>query len=163
MGVSGIFYIGTWLEYWGNDCMYSWYIPDVRGCQGLLGAIAHSDSTSASPFFEVFIACKVGQCVTECVSKQNPQSCILSNGQSLSGCLFLHLEQKIDKIGSFSSFFFTCNVSIWELSVLKRSVLKFSSRLPSSTLVALPKAYLETLERESLESFPVLPFLWNTF
>ena len=90
MGELGIFYIGTWLEYWGNDCMYSWYILDVRGCQGLLGAIAHSDSTSASPFYEVFITCKVGQCETECVSKQNPQSCILSNEQSLSGCLFLH-------------------------------------------------------------------------
>ena len=111
MGGLGIFCIGTWLEYWGNDCMYSWYIPDVHGCQGLLGAIAHSDSASTSPFCEVFIAYKVGQCATKCVSKQNPQSCILSNGQSLSGCLFLHLKQKIDKIDYFSSFFFTCNVS----------------------------------------------------
>ena len=124
MGGLRIFCIGTWLEYWGNDCMYSWYILDVRGYQGLLGAIAHSDSTSTSPFYEVFITCKVGQYATECVSKQNLQSCILSNEQSLSGCLFLHLEQKIDKIGSSSSFFFTCNVSIWELSVLKRFVLK---------------------------------------
>ena len=69
---------------------------------------------------------KVGQCATECVSKQNPQSWTISNGQSLKGWLFLHLEQNIDNMGSYSScFFFALNVSNWELSVLKRSILKF--------------------------------------
>ena len=106
MGGLGIFCIETWLGYWGNDCIYSWYIPDVQGFQGLLGVIEHNDYASASPFCDVFIACKVGQCATECVSKQNPQSWMLSKGQSLNGCLFLHLEQNIDKIGSCSSFFF---------------------------------------------------------
>ena len=95
--------------------MGSWYIHDVRGCRGLLGTIEHNDSPSTSPFCEAFIPYKVGQCSTESVSKQNPQSLMLSNGQSLNGCLFLHLEQNIYKIGSCSSFFFFAyDVSNWD-------------------------------------------------
>ena len=138
----GIFCIGTWLWYWGNDWIGSWHIPNVQGFQGLLGAIEHNDSPSTSPFSEAFIPCKVGQCSTGCVSKQNPHSWILSNGQSLKWCLFLHLEQNIDNMGSCSSCFFVAfNVSNWELSVLKRSVLKFSNKLPNSTLVTLPEEH----------------------
>jgi hypothetical protein len=76
---------------------------------------------------------------------------MLSKGQSLKGCFFLHFEQNIAKACSCSSFFlFAFSTSTCVPNVLKRSVSKFSNRLPISALVIPPAADFAALELTSL-------------
>jgi len=75
---------------------------------------------------------------------------MLSKGHSLKIYFFLHLGQKIDIVCSSSScFLFSFNTSTCVPKVLKRSVLKFSNRIPILALVILATD-LEALEVISL-------------
>ena len=63
------------------------------------------------------------------------------NRHSLSGCFSLQLEKNTDKATSaLACFFLICKVSICEAKELNISVLKSSSKLRISALVAPPLA-----------------------
>ena len=72
----------------------------------------------------------------------------LFSGHSLSGCLFLHFEQKMDNARfDYACFCLTYRVSICEEKELIISVLKSSNIFPISSLVAPPLADFCTLEK----------------
>lgn len=104
-------------------------------------------SSSLDSLSTTFILGSSGRWPIECSSSQILHKLMLFNSQSLRGCFFLHFGQNTDKVVSTSPcVFFIFSFIIWADKVLRRLILKFSNKLPISTLVTPPLAnfYIQT-------------------
>jgi len=91
------------------------------------------------PWHTSLSSCREGQYLVVWFFSHIPQTSMLSRGHSHRQCFLQHLEKMMSNAKSSSSLFLlACNVSSWELSMIRISVLNLSNMLPILSLVTPP-------------------------